>query len=95
MAQLQMMSPHSHVRQALEAALPTLRTSLAENGIQLGQSNISSESFAGQQRPSSQQQSSRHAPAGGQFAAEEDEAPAVPTSLHALSRGNSAVDLFA
>lgn len=40
LAQIQMVSPHSHVRQALEAALPTLRTSLAENGIQLGQSSM-------------------------------------------------------
>ena len=42
LAQLQMVSPHSHVRAALEAALPMLRTQLAESGIQLGQSNISS-----------------------------------------------------
>ncbi|POP50599.1 flagellar hook-length control protein FliK [Superficieibacter electus] len=94
-AQLQMVSPHSHVRAALEAALPMLRTQLAENGIQLGQSNISSESFAGQQQPSSQQQSSRHAPAGSEFAAEDDEVLAAPASLHALSRGSSAVDIFA
>ncbi|KGI65727.1 flagellar hook-length control protein, partial [Enterobacter sp. UCD-UG_FMILLET] len=55
-AQLQMVSAHSHVRAALEAALPVLRTSLAENGIQLAQSSVSSESFAGQQQSSSQQQ---------------------------------------
>jgi flagellar hook-length control protein FliK len=42
-AQLQMVSAHSHVRAALEAALPVLRTSLAENGIQLAQSSVSSE----------------------------------------------------
>jgi flagellar hook-length control protein FliK len=52
-AQLQMVSAHSHVRAALEAALPVLRTSLAENGIQLAQSSVSSESFAGQQQSSS------------------------------------------
>ncbi|WP_252990935.1 flagellar hook-length control protein FliK, partial [Shigella sonnei] len=40
-AQIQMVSPHQHVRAALEAALPVLRTQLAESGIQLGQSNIS------------------------------------------------------
>lgn len=70
-AQLQMVSPHSHVRAALEAALPMLRTQLAESGIQLGQSSISSESFAGQQQSSSQQQSSRaqHTDA---FGAEDD-----------------------
>jgi flagellar hook-length control protein FliK len=41
-----MVSAHSHVRAALEAALPVLRTSLAENGIQLSQSSVSSESFS-------------------------------------------------
>lgn len=36
LAQLQMVSPHSHVRAALEAALPMLRTQLAESGSSLG-----------------------------------------------------------
>jgi flagellar hook-length control protein FliK len=96
MAQLQMVSPHSHVRQALEAALPTLRTSLAESGIQLGQSNISSESFAGQQQQSfsSQQQSSRSGN-GERFASEEDESLVTPASLQSVARGNGAVDIFA
>ncbi|VFS75788.1 Flagellar hook-length control protein [Kluyvera cryocrescens] len=57
LAQIQMASPHSHVRAALEAALPVLRSQLEDNGIQLGQSNISSDGFAGQQ----QQSSSQHA----------------------------------
>jgi len=89
-----MVSPPSHVRQALEAALPTLRTSLAENGIQLGQSSISSESFAGQQQSFSQQQSSRTG-GGSNLAAEEDEPLIVPASLQSAARGNSAVDIFA
>ncbi|ENH4880757.1 flagellar hook length control protein FliK [Salmonella enterica] len=93
-AQLQMVSPHSHVRAALEAALPMLRTQLAESGIQLGQSSISSESFAGQQQSSSQQQSARaqHTDA---FGAEDDIALAAPASLQAAARGNGAVDIFA
>lgn len=94
LAQIQMVSPHSHVRQALEAALPTLRTSLAENGIQLGQSSISSESFAGQQQSFSQQQSSRTG-GGSNLAAEEDEPLIVPASLQSAARGNGAVDIFA
>lgn len=94
-AQLQMVSPHSHVRAALEAALPMLRTQLAESGIQLGQSSISSESFAGQQQSSSQQQSARHNPTGGQLDAQEDELLNVPASLQSRSSGSSAVDIFA
>ncbi|HED6239438.1 TPA: flagellar hook length control protein FliK [Enterobacter sichuanensis] len=94
-AQLQMVSPHSHVRAALEAALPVLRTSLAENGIQLSQSSVSSESFAGQQQSSSQQhQASRSGNTGG-FNEESDELLPVPAALQSAARGNGAVDIFA
>ncbi|EDV0901463.1 flagellar hook length control protein FliK [Salmonella enterica subsp. salamae] len=94
-AQLQMVSPHSHVRAALEAALPMLRTQLAESGIQLGQSSISSESFAGQQQSSSQQQQPARAQHADAFGAEDDIALATPASLQAAARGNGAVDIFA
>lgn len=94
-AQLQMVSAHSHVRAALEAALPVLRTSLAENGIQLSQSSVSSESFAGQQQSSSQQhQASRSGQHGG-FNEESDELLPVPAALQSAARGNGAVDIFA
>lgn len=95
-AQLQMISAHSHVRAALEAALPVLRTSLAENGIQLAQSSVSSENFAGQQQSSSQQQhqASRSGNTGG-FNEESDELLPVPAALQSAARGNSAVDIFA
>lgn len=94
-AQLQMVSQHSHVRAALEAALPVLRTQLAENGIQLGQSSISSESSAGQQQSSSQQQQASRSGQGGTFTADEEDALTVPASLQSLARGNGAVDIFA
>ncbi len=94
-AQLQMVSAHSHVRQALEAALPVLRTSLAESGIQLGQSNISSESFAGQQQQSSQQQQASRSGSGDLFGSDDDEALVTPASLQSAARGNGAVDIFA
>jgi flagellar hook-length control protein FliK len=95
-AQLQMISGHSHVRAALEAALPVLRTQLAENGIELTQSSISSENFNGQQQASSQhqQQASRSGNAAG-FDEESDELLAVPASLQSAARGNNAVDIFA
>ena len=91
-----MVSGHSHVRAALEAALPVLRTQLAENGIQLTQSSISSENFNGQQQASSQhqQQASRSGNNGG-FDEESDELLAAPASLQSAARGNSAVDIFA
>jgi len=95
MAQLQMVSPHSHVRAALEAALPMLRTQLAESGIQLGQSSISSESFAGQQQSSSQQQQAGRAHGQDIFAPEDDAVLATPAALQAAARGDGAVDIFA
>lgn len=93
-AQIQMVSPHSHVRAALEAALPVLRAQLADNGIQLGQSNISSESFAGQQQQqhaSSQQTAWRGAASGD----DEDEALIAPAALQSAARGDGRVDIFA
>ncbi|HDC4370681.1 TPA: flagellar hook length control protein FliK [Enterobacter cloacae] len=95
-AQLQMVSAHSHVRAALEAALPVLRTSLAENGIQLTQSSVSSESFAGQQQSSSQQQqqASRSGQHGG-FTEESEELLPTPAALQSAASGNRAVDIFA
>lgn len=94
-AQLQMVSAHSHVRAALEAALPTLRTQLAESGIQLGQSSISSESFAGQQHSSSQQQQTARTQGQALHMADDESELAVPASLQSAARGNGAVDIFA
>ncbi|MDX6020002.1 flagellar hook length control protein FliK [Scandinavium sp. V105_16] len=95
-AQIQMVSPHSHVRAALEAAIPTLRTQLADNGIQLSQSNVSSESFAGQQQQSSfGQHSSPRSSEGRAFPADDEEMLSVPASLQAQVRGNGTVDTFA
>ncbi|MER1976427.1 flagellar hook-length control protein FliK [Pseudocitrobacter faecalis] len=93
-AQIQMVSPHSHVRAALEAALPVLRAQLADNGIQLGQSNISSESFAGQQQQqhaSGQPSAWRRATSGN----DEDDALTVPAALQSAARGDGRVDIFA
>lgn len=93
-AQIQMVSAHSHVRAALEAALPVLRTQLAESGIQLGQSNISGESFNGQQHASSQQPQHARTPQTG-LSAEDEVTLAVPASLTRVGHGDGAVDIFA
>ncbi|WP_279205758.1 flagellar hook-length control protein FliK [Obesumbacterium proteus] len=58
-AQLHMASGHSQVRAALEAALPQLRTALADSGIQLGQSSVGSEAqpqWSGSQQNASDRQ---------------------------------------
>lgn len=63
-AQLHMASGHSQVRAALEAALPQLRTALADSGIQLGQSSVGSEAQP-QWNGSQQNASDRQAASGG------------------------------
>lgn len=96
LAQIQMASPHSHVRAALEAALPVLRTQLEESGIQLGQSNISSDGFSGQQQqPSSQQSFAARSDADGRENQDDNELLAVPAALQSAARGDNAVDIFA
>ncbi|WP_312981399.1 flagellar hook-length control protein FliK [Atlantibacter sp.] len=95
LAQMQFVSPHSHVRAALEAALPTLRTQLAESGIQLGQSDISSESFAGQQQQQGQPQQGGSRGSQFSFAGSGEESVAAPASLQRIARGDNAVDIFA
>ncbi|RWR03917.1 hypothetical protein ED28_02705 [[Pantoea] beijingensis] len=97
-AQLTLVSGHSHVRAALEAAMPQLRSALAENGITLGQSNVSSESFPQHQSFSEQQQSPRESPHNGAVHMINDDeitAVAVPVSLQARIAGDRAVDIFA
>lgn len=47
-AQIQMVSPHQHVRAALEAALPVLRTQLAASQQQQSQRTVNHEPLAGE-----------------------------------------------
>ncbi|KAA6117983.1 flagellar hook-length control protein FliK, partial [Cupriavidus cauae] len=54
-AQAQFVSPHASVRAALEAALPQLRHAMADSGIQLGQTSVGAEQFAGQPGQGQQQ----------------------------------------
>lgn len=95
-AQIHLVSPHSQVRAAIEAALPHLRTSLAESGIDLGQASIGGESSSsdGQQAASdsgSSGSSSYNTPTG--TAAEPD--TAVPVSLQQMASAVNGVDIFA
>lgn len=49
-ATAQFLSPHSAVREAIEQALPKLREMMAENGIQLGNVMVGSDSFQQENR---------------------------------------------
>ncbi|MHA3595501.1 flagellar hook-length control protein FliK [Yersinia enterocolitica] len=101
-AQLHFASAHSQVRAAIEAAMPSLRTALAESGIQLGQSSVGSEGQWQQAQQQSQQNqqdfASRGQPGYGEVATGEalNSTPLVtPASLQALANGNGGVDIFA
>jgi flagellar hook-length control protein FliK len=83
-------SPHSAVREALEAALPRLREVLADSGIMLGNASVTADTprdgraFAEQPRRS--RGSGNHA---GETPVEAPLAPPV------ITRSRSLVDLFA
>ena len=101
-AQLHFASAHSQVRAAIEAAMPSLRSALAESGIQLGQSSVGSEGQWQQAQQQSQQNQQDFASRGqagyGEVATGEalTSAPLVtPASLQALANGNGGVDIFA
>ncbi|MBV4366353.1 flagellar hook-length control protein FliK [Erwinia phyllosphaerae] len=98
-AQLSMVSNHSQVRAALEAAMPQLKEALAQNGINLGQTNVSSDAFQQGQSFSGQQDQQRNNSRGNTFSLttdNDDVTPiAVPASLQSRAAGNGAVDIFA
>ncbi|ACZ76401.1 MULTISPECIES: flagellar hook-length control protein FliK [Dickeya] len=105
-AQIHLVSGNSQVRSALESALPHLRSAMAENGINLGQSSVGSDASSWQQ---SQQQvaSNTNGNGGGnassyqqQFGqpdrtSAEAETLAVPAQLQSMATGLNGVDIFA
>ncbi|SUX85166.1 flagellar hook-length control protein [Citrobacter koseri] len=83
-----MVSAHSHVRAALEAALPVLRTQLRKTASSWDKAVSAVKVFAGQQQSSSQQQHASRAQGQEAFAAEDDIALTTPGSLQAAARGD-------
>jgi len=90
-------SANSEVREAIESALPRLREMLAGVGVELGQTNVSAESFRQQADSNAGNQGHRNnradagdtnAPASGQLRGE-----AIPGRN--IQRGNGLVDTFA
>lgn len=98
-AQMSMVSGHSQVRAALEAAMPQLRTALAESGINLGQSDVSGETLPQNQGFTGQQENRRDAQNGMFSLGQDDEHEitpiAVPAALQARANGSGSVDIFA
>lgn len=91
-AQLHMAAAHSQVRAALEAALPHLRTALAESGIQLGQSSIGGEA---QSQWNGGQQQRQESASGAVFSLADNATPAPldPAEPTVVRRHLGAVDI--
>ncbi|PKE31028.1 flagellar hook-length control protein FliK [Rahnella sp. AA] len=102
-AQLHFVSGHSGVRSAIEAAMPELKTALADNGISLGQSSVGSDSSQWQQAQQQNAQSGSQQGDAASWAAfnsgsglsSASDALPVPASIAQRISGNNSVDIFA
>jgi len=101
-AQLHFVSGHSAVRSAIEAAMPDLKTALADNGISLGQSSVGSDSSQWQQAQQQNSQSGSQQGNASSWAAfnaggvnSAADALPVPASLAQRISGKNSVDIFA
>jgi flagellar hook-length control protein FliK len=96
-AQLHIVSDNHHVRAALEAAMPQLRTSLAEAGIELSQSSVSADNAApwqdasGENRQGGDGEGGNGSGAGGSG---QDEAEQTTVQTRTIMRPGG-VDIFA
>lgn len=101
-AQAMFVSAHESVRKAVEAALPQLRTTLAEHGISLGQTSVgadthqpaSQSSFAGD-NPSSRSGGNGGSAYPGAARSDTTTANAVPAAPVRSTRAEGTVDTFA
>ncbi|MEN3258087.1 flagellar hook-length control protein FliK [Sodalis endosymbiont of Spalangia cameroni] len=89
--QIHMVSDHAQVRDTLQAALPHLRSALAESGIQLGQSSVGGQAYSGGQN--------RDGTAGGgrqprAFSAVADSAPQGHTAQGATAISNGRINTY-
>lgn len=85
-------SANPEVREAIESALPRLREMLAGVGVELGQTNVSAESF---RQAQDQRQGGRMQGEGGDGRGDEQSVQLTGSSGDARHRGNGLVDTFA
>lgn len=101
-AQAMFVSAHESVRKAVEAALPQLRTTLAEQGINLGQTSVGAEArqpnggnaFA-QQNPSRPQGQPDYPGSARADSAAAHTVAAAPSAASTLRRATAGLDTFA
>lgn len=94
-AQIQFVSAHAAVRQAVEAALPQLRSTFADNGISLGQTSVGADSQQPRQQDPSLAQHLPERPAAPPLAGAAHAAPQPAGPALALRRQGEGVDTFA
>jgi len=89
-ASAQFISAHTHVRDAIQAAMPRLREMLAGSGITLGNANVSTGTFGGQPQP-------QHAPHAYPTPLAPAAAPSggIARAARPLQRSPGRVDTFA
>lgn len=86
-------SPHAQVRDALESATPRLREMFGENGLSLGDVNVSQQSMSQQQHAQRDETAAKSSQNKREGIAT-DAAVAVDSS-QAISQGNGMLDLYA
>ena len=87
-------SANAEVRDAIETALPRLREMFASAGIELGQTNVSAESFRQQPGNGEGQRSSSQWVADNAILGA-DSAGSLPARVFSETHGNGLVDIFA
>ncbi len=85
-ASISFASPHAHVREVLEQQMPRLREMLAENGIELGQADVSDQS---QPKSSSDEEARR----GGDVVAGDDDSEQAGRSEPVMTQAQRALSL--
>ncbi|EKS6929447.1 flagellar hook-length control protein FliK [Enterobacter bugandensis] len=94
-AHIHIVSEHSHIRHAMEQAMPQLRAAMAESGIQLGQANVSAEgqqyAAAGEQRDNTPGEPQAQLEGEGQ----PDDDDSVPTLLTTTPGNIYGINTFA
>ena len=91
-AAAEFVSPHAEVRAAIENAIVRLRESLADAGIQLGETSVSAESFSDRANGEAQPRMARD---GYRDASLADHAASRSSGRRAVAVGHGLVDVFA
>ena len=88
-------SANAEVREAIETALPRLREMFASAGIELGQTNVSAESFKQQQQPDNENSANRSQAVSGNGILATSGTGSTSAATYGTRQGNGLVDIFA